>query len=373
MVQIRIFKMPSMKNIFTLLLAVFIAHFTSTALPSPGVTGDFAQLRSNLYIVSPDGSTVLMDGALTQYYGDYTNAIDGMDARKMSNMSENWGMLRDNSVYVIERRHTIEGNDSIFFKMWNMRVITYRLEFIASNLDFPGRTGMLIDKYLNTSTPINLNGTTYVDFSVVADPASKASDRFLLVFSRPVKKGLLSYNNIFANAMVSNHSVIINWQNVYEGNFKQLAIERSNDANSFDGAKTVLITYPNGQPQNQYKDEQPREGANYYRLAVTGIDGSICYSNVMKAEVAKTIQRLEVYPNPVIGDNLNLQMKNQAAGVYKIALKNPFGQLFLSREINFEGGDGVLTIRPSHLLPKGIYRLEIQSPDGKLKVIQVMF
>ena len=362
-----------MKNILILLVTVLATHFTSAAHPETASGGDFAQLRSNLYIVSANGSPVLMDGALTQYYSDYSDDIDNLDARKMSNPSENWGMLRNNGVYVIERRHSIEGSDSIFFKMWNMRVIKYRLELIASNLDFPGRTGVLLDKYLNTSTPVNLDGTTDVDFSVTSDPASKASDRFLLIFSKPAKQGLVPFATIFANAVVLNSSVNVNWQTVNESNLKQLAIERSADANSFDVSKTVLVTYDNTSAQNRYSDEQPLEGTNYYRIVATTFDGRVSYSNIMKADIAKTVQSFAVYPNPVVGNRLNLQMKNQPSGLYKIALKNSFGQTFLSKEIVFEGGTRSLQILPPNLLPPGIYQLQIGSPDGKLKVIPVIF
>ncbi|MEO5648848.1 MAG: hypothetical protein ABIR03_02865 [Ginsengibacter sp.] len=148
-------------------------------------SADFAQLRSNLYIVTPTGSTVLMDGTLTQYDSTYSNELNGMDARKMSNFSENWGMLRGATTYVIERRHSIVNTDSIFFKMWNMRIITYRIEIITANLDKSLRTGVLKDAYLKSKITLDLNGTTFIDFSVTADPASKASDRFRILFNTP--------------------------------------------------------------------------------------------------------------------------------------------------------------------------------------------
>ena len=363
-----------MKNIFTLLVALLVAHLSSLALPdSTGFTSDFAQLRSNLYIVSSDGSTVLMDGALTQYYSDYTNAIDGMDARKMSNMSENWGMVRNNTVYVIERRHTIEGNDSIFFKMWNMRKITYRLELMASNLDFPGRTGILEDKYLHTSTPIDLNGTTYVDFSVTSDAASKASDRFRLIFSKNTTRGLLPLNYIFASAVSKNNTVNINWQIENQSNIKEFIVEKSIDGISFATAKTLSVTYNNAQVQHQYQDGQPSEGTSYYRIAGIDKNGITNYSNTVKVEVASAAGGFAVYPNPVTGNHLNLQMNNQAAGLYKIVLRNTFGQTFLQKEIQFNGGTGLLKIQPPQLIPTGIYQLVIETPSGQLKVIPVVF
>ena len=99
------------------------------------------QIRTNLYVVAADASTILLDGDLTQYDPSYTNLIDGMDARKMSNFSENIGMIRQATTLVIERRHTIDFTDTIFYKLWNTQQRLYQLEFITSNLNHPGLPG----------------------------------------------------------------------------------------------------------------------------------------------------------------------------------------------------------------------------------------
>src|SRR5258705_13925581 len=101
-----------MKNIFALMVAAIFSHFTASSFPhllSPS-TAEYAQFRTNLYIVASDGSPVLMDGTLTQYDTVYSNDINGMDARKMFNSSENFGMLRGSTVLIIEScRNFIEG------------------------------------------------------------------------------------------------------------------------------------------------------------------------------------------------------------------------------------------------------------------------
>ena len=122
-------------------------------------------------------------GILTQYDQSFTNVVDGMDARKMSNFSENLGMIRGTTTLVIERRHTIDFTDTIFYKMWNVQQRPYQLEFITSNLNHPGLTGYLEDSYLHTSVPINLNGANNINFSVNSDPASSAMYRFRIIFT----------------------------------------------------------------------------------------------------------------------------------------------------------------------------------------------
>ncbi len=303
-----------MKNFYILTfvgLFCFNAVFSS---PNPNnASPDAIQLVTNLYVITSGGSPILIDGTLTQYSTDYSNALDGMDARKMTNPGENWGMLRSNAVYIVERRHIIEGSDSVFFKMWNMRVMNYRLELITNNLNFPGRTGILEDKYLNTSTPISLNGNTEIDFAVTADAASKASGRFRIIFSNSTAAGLLPIDFVFANAVQNNRSVDLTWQTENTGNANIFSIQKSSDGIHFQNTNTVKVNNPDIN-QYQFTDETPVEGANYYRISSVGISGKVSYSSIMKVNVASELQSISIYPNPATADNLNLKITNQPSG-----------------------------------------------------------
>lgn len=362
-----------MKNIFNLISVLFCSYFTVTNSPllaSPA-SSLFAQLRANLYAPASDGTNVLMDGTLTQYDTGYSNNVDGMDARKMSNSSENFGMLRNNVVLIIERRHTIEGNDSIFFKMWNMRAVTYRLDLIAYNLNVPGRTGVLQDKYLQTQTPLNLNDTSRINFTVTADPKSYASDRFMIVFSTTSFATLpLTFTSI--KAFQQYNSVKIDWMTANETNVKQYDIERSVTGNYFlklNGIKANNIAINN----YQWTDADPAEGYNYYRIRAVNMDGKINYSNVVKSYFGKESPRINIYPNPASVNNLNLQMISQPPGIYEVRLMNSFGQIFMKKTVQYAGGSSIENISPDKNIPKGFYQLEIKTPLGERKVISLVF
>ncbi|MEO9005200.1 MAG: T9SS type A sorting domain-containing protein, partial [Ginsengibacter sp.] len=348
-----------MKTIFTLALAIFFQMNVSSLFAS--TPNGFGQLRANLYIVSPNGSTVLMDGSLTQYYSDYSNNIDVMDARKMSNFSENWGMLRNDRVYVIERRHTIGGSDSIFFKMWNMRIITYQIELIASDLAQDGRQAILEDKYLKTSTPVNLNGNTFVNFSVNTDPDSKTPERFRIIFSNEPAAGLLPLDFTSVNAFKKINSVEISWGTTNEKNVKQLDIERS--LNGIDFSNLNFVAAQNNWVNNyNWVDATPVEGNNYYRIVSRDLDGRKTYSKVMKVYVDKALQSIAVFPNPATINNFNLRMTNQPAGRYELRLINSSGQSFINKTIQYAGGSSIERIDLLSTIPKGIYQLEIKNP-----------
>lgn len=361
-----------MKNFLLLILSIFSGLSAFCSPKARTTTSEAIQLITNLYIVTPTGSTVLMDGTLTQYDPQYSNDLNGMDARKMSNPGENWGMVRNDKVYVIERRHSIDGSDSVFFKMWNMRIITYRLQIITSNLNFPGRKGVLEDKYLKTSTAVDLSGTTEINFSVTSDAASKAADRFTLIFASDVVKGLLPFNFTFTNARQKNNSINLAWQTENAGDINKFSIGRSSDGVHFQNA-TSINANTSSSNEYQFTDEQPAAGDNYYRVAAVNTSGSEKYSQVMKVNVSKEFQSMSIFPNPATASNLNLKMTNQPAGNYIIRLLNSFGQPLLAKEIQFRGGTGIEKIQPTQSIAPGIYQLEITSPEGNRKVISLVF
>ncbi len=361
-----------MKNVITLVIWVLCCHYSAVSNPQISkAPGDSGQIRSNLYIISPNGDSVLMDGNLTQYSSTYSNALDGMDARKMSNPSENWGLLRDNTVLVIERRHSIEGNDSIFFKMWNMRVITYRIQFITSNLNSPGMQGILEDTYLKTSTPIDLNGTTDVDFSVTSDPASMASDRFTLIFSDNVPQAPPLPHYLAVGAFVTNDQVNINWQTGNASQWSQFDIERSDDKINFISINTLKAYHTI--TDYHWLDANPGEGIRYYRIGSVDISGNISYSDTMEIAIIKERDGIGVYPNPATINNFNLRISNQQAGRYNIKLVNSSGQVFMTKIIQYSGGSIIEKLEPPQNILPGIYHLEIKMPGNLSKVISVVF
>lgn len=361
-----------MKSTFTLLIFGLLSHLSANCNPkklSPS-SADFAQLRSNLYIVPPaGGDPVLMDGNLVQYDSSYSNELDGMDARKMSNPSENWGMLRGATTLVIERRHSIEKADSIFFKMWNMRIITYQIEIITANLDKNKRVGYLEDAYLKSSVMLDLNGTTRVNFAVTSDPASKASNRFRIVFSTPEPEVILPVIFISTKAVQQQKSVSIDWKTVNEKRVKIYNVEKSLDGKRFEKASELK----KGDLNYTWTDVNPGQGDNYYRIRTVEIDDVSHVSDIMKVYVAKGNQRYNVFPNPATAGNLNLQFVNQNEGKYEIKLMNSFGQTIMTKSIQHSTGSSQVNVSPSQNLPKGIYKLEIKSPEGDKSVISVVF
>jgi hypothetical protein len=185
-----------MKKLLSLLSLLMLSYMYGNANPlvnenssitinNNRVNGPYSTIelmRMNLYAVYPDGTNYLVDGTLDQYGPNYSNNLDGYDARKMYNPGVNISLIRGTTDLVIERRQTIVLTDSIFFRMWGMQRMNYKMELVGTNLNHPGLLGFLEDNYLHSSTPLNLNDTTEVNFIVNTDPGSIAQNRFRIIF-----------------------------------------------------------------------------------------------------------------------------------------------------------------------------------------------
>lgn len=329
-------------------------------------------IKSNLYALQNDGSTILLDGVMTQYNPDFSNNLDSLDVRKMSNFSENLGMVRGKTTLVIERRKTIAYADTIFFKLWQTRQREYQFEFIASNMQYPGLTGYLEDSYLHTVTPLSLNDSNHVNFSINSNPASADVFRFRIIFTTEAALKILPLTFISANAYQKNNFINVDWKTANESNLKQYDIERSVDGKSFS---SVFQSVAYNATVNNYGwiDDNPFAGENYYRIKASKLDGKVEYSKVLKVHSTAGYSFIKEYPNPVEGNAINLLISNQPAAIYKVRLLSQSGQVMMAKSINHPGGSSTQTLQANQIIPKGIYQLEILRPGEIVLKISLVY
>ena len=350
-----------------ILLLLLIFQFTLfTSLFSQTSTTEM--IRTNLYVINADGTTTLYDGDYTGYDDTYSNSVDAMDGRKMTNFTENLGMKRENVILAIERRHTIGLTDTIFYNMWQMRQRNYQLQFIAGNLNHPGLSGFLEDKYLSTRTPVDLNGTTTSNFTITSDAASGAIDRFRLVFTTEARfAAVLPITFTSVKAYQQNNNIALDWKVENEFNIKQYEIQKSMNGKDFTGVSTVGAKRNNSSSVSyQWVDVNPGNGNNFYRVRSVNLDGQVLYSNVMKVSLGNVTRDIVIYPNPVTNGIVNLQLINQPKGDYGIRVVNNSGQMIQSSIIHHEQGSASQTILIDKKLSKGYYNLEIIKPGNSL-------
>ncbi|MGN6298834.1 MAG: T9SS type A sorting domain-containing protein [Ginsengibacter sp.] len=309
---------------------------------------------------------LMADGNVVAFDKRYRDHIDGNDALKIVNSGENFAVKREGKLLAIEAKSPLSAEDTIYYNISNLNRTTYQLSFAPENMKATGLQAFLLDKFLGTETPVSLTDSTSINITVSTNSASAAPDRFKVVF-RQMSALPVIITSITATA--KNPDNIIQWGVANESGVKEYEVEKSADGNQFDLIQVVKAV--NSLKGNyEVTDKNVNSGTNYYRIKIVSVDGKETYTQIVKAINGKQQGTISIYPNPINDDVIHLQLNNQPPGIYKIKLYNAAGQLLISKNISYAGGSSAQNIKCDNL-PKGIYQLQINKPDGNEHVAKL--
>lgn len=323
------------------------------------------RMRANLLIVDANGTT-LMDGNMTDYNALFSNAIDGYDVRKMSNFGENFGILRFGTTLVVERRNLVNIADTTYFRMWNMKVRNYRLQVTVENMHNYNLVAVVHDKYLGTNTPVNLNDTTDVNFSVITTPGSYAQDRFKLIFTS-ISSGTLPVQFTGVQLQSTINGLQVLWSVENEFALDRYVIEHSANGSNFETLKESDAN--NNGLKNNYTvlTNKPFGDIHYVRVKAISLSGKIQYSDVVRLITNATSREiLSIYPNPIANKQLNMMVDIAEAGTFKVSLVAVNGRSIPLNAVTLTKGLNLQSISLPKATKQGIYRLKLAGPGGKL-------
>ena len=321
------------------------------------------EIRTNLYLLQTDNKNILADGVIAEFDNIYGLKVDRDDAIKFGNINENLAILRSASSLVAERRPALGILDTIFFKMTKMVQRNYQFEFVADGLAQTGLTGILEDSYLNTKTPVNLSGTTKVNFTVNANAASIASNRFRIVFA---SMGTLPVTIRSIVAYEKNKNISVDWKVENEINILKYDVEKSTNGTVFSKVYTVNVSGTNNTYNNySWLDLNAISGNNFYRIKIYDRSGQTRYSTIVKVTMGNKHAGFTIFPNPITGNVINLQMNNQPAGTFELRLTNNLGQTLYTNNVINSGSNTTHSLNTGSKLPTGIYQLEIIGQDNQ--------
>lgn len=141
--------------------------------------GKLVKLTTKLFGTDSD---IVLDGNDVVFDSKYDNAVNSNDAFKLANPIENIGIANNKQVLAVEARQPAADKDEIVFSLSNLKQQTYKLQITPQNLAAEGLTATLEDSYKKTSTVLSLEEKNELEFTVDANPASSAANRFKVVF-----------------------------------------------------------------------------------------------------------------------------------------------------------------------------------------------
>jgi hypothetical protein len=152
-----------------------------SAVPDRKRKPPYPVIYTNL-MVSDQGRLSLADGVAAAFGNNFSAGVDGNDATKLWNFTENIALIRDGEALAIEFRPLPLLSDTLFYRLY-LKQQPYALQIYSKNFTEISLRAWLVDKYLNTRTAVNLHDTTLYNFIPNADTNSYRN-RFMLVYNR---------------------------------------------------------------------------------------------------------------------------------------------------------------------------------------------
>ena len=180
---------------------------------------------------------------------------------------------------------------------------------------------------------------------------------------------IIVYSRNKASATMNGKHANINWKTMGEKGMSYYEVEKSIDAVNFQSigkqaAKIIAIA------SYTECDNNLTEGNNYYRIKGISENGTSIYSNTVKLTTNTLPLTTTIYPNPMTGITLNVQLGNIVAGKYVVSIYNSLGQNVNEQTISHEGGNGIHSIYIKQTIVSGLYNVKIRNLDSKQVICQ---
>lgn len=253
---------------------------------------------------------------------------------------------------------------------------------------YRGRTSRITSFYVTSDTSATTTNWTYVTSSPKSASTSTCSDTIIMINSVTAKRlkivsapgtdsdydsiGITSVNHItpvkFGAISVAeaNGLIKLNWNVETESNINNYTIERATSNGDF-----VAISALNATNSKSYSfiDKSATAGTFNYRVKAIGNDGNVFYSNVVKVVVGKSnAAEMSIYPNPVKGGNISVQLTGISRGSYKINFYATTGVLVHTTTVNCEGTSVAKTLDVAGILKAGTYTIEVT--NGSVRTVK---
>jgi hypothetical protein len=328
----------------------------------------------HLFEKDNNGDFIFADAVSTSFDDSFNAGIDNNDVVKFTDANNNLFIQSNNKNLVVERRPSLTINDTIMLGITGTRVAAYRLQLDAYLSENLGLNGYLVDKFLQTTTALDLIDSTNYNFNITTNAASKAADRFMIVFKQAASTNFTT----IAATRNADKTITINFGTANEKNVTNYTVEQSNDGTDFTALPTIIAPTSNigGNPTYTKLDAAASKAANWYRVKITNTNNSAKYSAIaMVAAVAETIADakpvINIYPNPVQNGNINIHFDNQVKGTYTVKVINLAGQTIAVEQVQIASNKVQKNIQINNLAA-GNYKVTITSEAGEQTTLSML-
>ncbi|MCW3110652.1 MAG: C-terminal target protein [Segetibacter sp.] len=329
-------------------------------------TGTQTKLSVQLLLNLNGASSDVADGFVAVFGNNFSKAIGDEDSYKFTNLDENMAINRNGTALSIEGRPFVAGCDTLPIKMWQFRQKDYWVKVDAKNFD-PALKATLKDEYLKQETPLDLTSSTTVPFTITNDSASFASNRFSIVFGTSESFATLPVILTDVKAYQKDKGIQVDWNTATETNIDKYEVEKSLNSQQFDKVFSIAAK-SNNALANSYNwfDNNASSGNNFYRIKIIEKTGDFRYSPVVRVSISNGKSGFAVYPNPVKGNAISLQLSNMEEGKYAVNIFSNTGQKVYCSSLHHTGGSASQTLLLKRKIAAGKYTLQLSNDKTSL-------
>ncbi len=163
--------------------------------------------------------------------------------------------------------------------------------------------------------------------------------------------------------------VKLSWSNMTESNLRFYIVETSADGIIYSSIDTITPAANNGTQVDYTAHTSQTNLKMFYRVRAVEVSGEMSLTQVVRLDkqidaIAEPDFSFSVFPNPVEGERVTIQLRNAREGRYLAFLVAPDGERFKQVMIMHPGGDLTRAFELG-TLPNGIYRLVLHSPTRR--------
>jgi len=166
----------------------------------------------------------------------------------------------------------------------------------------------------------------------------------------------------FDARLQGERAVKLHWITQSEKDNDYFSIQRSANGLQYDLVQEVASSGSNLGGTYEWTDARPLSGVNYYWLSQTDFDGTQQHLGIQAVTLGKSLNILNISPNPVKGDALAFTLDIQTDFEGTLEIINPDGHVISSASLALESGAQVVHHSLDDL-PSGIYLLRLY--DGQ--------
>jgi len=167
--------------------------------------------------------------------------------------------------------------------------------------------------------------------------------------------------------LVEDCKGMINWTTQSEVDFSHFELEKSDDGVAF---VTLGIIQGQGSPTESasysYVDSRLSNNFNLYRLRSVDLDGTVAYSKIISLTKGKSCETndvaFEIYPNPVVGPELTIEMDSKLDKDVTLVITDVLGRVLQETQATLQLGNNILTVNVNRLA-NATYFVSVKGAD----------